>query len=352
MTKITKALLGNTKDGREVDEYTLQNASGAFVRIATFGGCITAICVPDKNGVMADICLGIDRVDAFEQPNFYLGALIGRCANRIEDAQFELNGKTYHLTANEGKNHLHGNGLLSERIWDARVRGDALVLTTFSPDGEEGYPGNVSFTVTYTFDDENALGIRYQAETDQDTVLNLTNHCYFNLAGHDSGDILDHEVQISADSYTVSDETLLPTGEIAPVDGTPLDFRSFRRVGDGIGSDFDQIVLGNGYDLNYVLNRPATTGMFRCAQARAAGRRMEVFTNMPGLQFYTGNFLDGTVSGKGGCRYPFRSGLCFETQFFPNSMRHPSFPSPVFRAGEKYDYTTVYRFSPDDGQTD
>ncbi len=348
---VKKSSFGRTKDGEPVDLYVQTNASGMEVAITNYGGAVVSVKVPDRSGKFADVVLGFDNLEGYLGNEPYFGALVGRYANRIANGRFTLDGHEYHLAQNEGKNSLHG-GLkgFDKRVWrakDASANGVAAIQMNYlSEDGEEGYPGNLSVTVTYTLTAKNELKIDYRATTDKPTVLNLTNHSYFNLAGEGHGDILAHVVTINADRFTPVDATLIPTGELQSVAGTPLDFRSPAAIGTRIDADNEQIKLGHGYDHNFVLNR---TGGGLVLAARvvepSSGRVLEVLTTQPGLQFYTGNFLNGTVHGKGGKVYGRRSAFCLETQRFPDSPNKAQFPTVVLRPGRRFASTTVYRFS-------
>jgi aldose 1-epimerase len=302
--------------------------------------------MPDKAGRFDDIVLGFDNLDGYLQtpPPPYFGATIGRYGNRIAFGQFTLDGKTFTLAKNNGANSLHGGKIGFDKvIWTAKPGGGASVAMTYlSKDGEEGYPGNLTATVKYTLTDNNELRIEYSATTDKDTVVNLTNHSYFNLAGQGEGDILKHVVMIDADRFTPVDKGLIPTGELKPVDGTPFDFRKPTPIGERIDAKDPQIALGPGYDHNFVLNH---AGLAARVTEPKTGRVMEVVTTEPGLQFYTSNFLDGTLKGVGGKVYPRRSAFCMETQHFPDSPNHPAFPSTTLKPGETYHSETVYRFS-------
>lgn len=334
-----------TVDGVPVDLYILTHPNGMRAEITNYGGIVVSLWVPDKTGQLADVVLGYDRLEGYLRKTPYFGALIGRYGNRIAQGRFTLNGLTYTLARNNGENHLHG-GLrgFDKVVWQARVvPGVGFELSYLSKDGEEGYPGNLSVTVRYTLA-EDALRIDYTASTDQDTVVNLTQHSYFNLAGE--GDILDHELTLYADRFTPIGRGLIPTGEIASVAGTPLDFTRPTLIGARIEQDHPQLTLAGGYDHNWVLNRSGE-GLERAATVyeRKTGRVMEVFTTQPGVQFYSGNFLDGSILGKGGQVYQRRAGFCLETQHFPDSPNHPNFPSTVLRPDQTYRQTTVYRFS-------
>jgi aldose 1-epimerase len=348
MEGVTKSDFGQTADGKKIDLYTLANANGMVVKIMTYGGIITEIHVPDKNGKMADVVLGFDDLKGYLGTHPYFGAIAGRVANRIAKGRFTLNGKEYKLATNNGPNALHGGEKgFDKRVWEAsNPRSSILALTYRSPDGEEGYPGNLEVTVGYSLTDANELNIGYRAQTDKATPINLTNHSYFNLAGQGSGDILGHVMMINADQYTPVDDTLIPTGQVAPVKGTPLDFTTPTAIGARIKQ-----VGGNpiGYDHNFVLRLPrgdaTRPGLAARVTEPKSGRVMEVFTTEPGVQFYTGNFLDGTVKGKGGAVYKQYNGFCLETQHFPDSINHPNFPNTVLKPGDTYRSLTTYRFS-------
>lgn len=338
-------------NGNEVDVYTLSNASGMEARITNYGGIVLSLKVPDRNGNFGDVVLGFDSVRQYMSPHPYFGALIGRYGNRIGGAQFTLNGNTYHLAKNDGPNSLHG-GLkgFDKVIWSAEPtrtdEGQSLQLTYLSKSGEEGYPGNLLVTVTYTLTDDDALQIHYEASTDASTPVNLTNHSYFNLAGPGNGTILDHEMMINADRFTPIDSTLIPTGELRSVAGTPFDFRQPTAIGLRINDDDQQLVYGKGYDHNFVLNgAPGEMKLVARVYEPTSGRVLEVFTTQPGVQFYSGNFLDGTLTGKGGVTYDYRTGFALETQHFPDSPNHPNFPSTILDPGEEYSSTTIYKFS-------
>lgn len=348
---ITKRFSGRQKDGKNIDIFTFSNSKGESVEITNLGGVILSLNVPDRNGKFDDVVLGFENLEEYYVKGPFLGAIIGRFANRIGNARFTLNGAEYKLTENDGKNQLHG-GLkgFDKVVWDAEIVNEgnkqALVLTYFSKDGEEGYPGNLTAKVTYSFTDNSEIVIDYYAVSDKDTVVNLTNHSYFNLSGHASGNILNHKVMINADRFTVTDAESIPTGENRKVEGTPMDFRSPKLVGEEINSNYEQLVLGKGYDHNWVLNVSGEK-LEKAAEVidEATGRVLEVYTTKPGVQFYTGNYLDGTAIGKGGVPYQYRAGLCLETQYLPNSMNIESFPSPVLKAGEEYRHSTVYKLS-------
>jgi len=347
--RIAKAAFGRTVSGEPVDLYTLRNAHGLVIRIATYGGTVVSLETPDRGGTKADVVLGFDSLDGYLGNHPHFGGIIGRYGNRIARGRFSLGGEEYVLARNNGENHLHGGVKFpfDRVVWKAKeLPGGALELTYSSKDGEEGYPGNLSAKVTYTLTDADELKIDYEATTDKETVVNLTNHSYFNLGGPGSGDILGHELVIDAARYTPVREGLIPTGELAPVEGTPFDFRKATKIGARIGDAHPQLKLGGGYDHNYVLDGKGGT-LRRAARVvePRSGRVMEVLTTEPGVQFYTGNFLDGSVKGKGGQSYGQRSGFCLETQHFPDSPNQPKFPSTVLRPGARYQTTTVYKFS-------
>jgi aldose 1-epimerase len=348
--KVTGEAWGNTKSGEAVQLYTLKNAKGAEATVTTYGARLVTLKVPDKAGKFDDVVLGFDNLDGYLRtpPPPFFGATVGRYGNRIAAGRFKLDGVTYTLAKNNGANHLHGGNIGFDKVmWTAKPGdGASVVLTYLSKDGEEGYPGNLTATVTYTLTDNNELRIAYSATTDKDTVVNLTNHSYFNLAGQGEGDILEHVVMINADRFTPVDKGLIPTGELKNVDGTPFDFRKPTPIGDRIDAKDPQIAIGNGYDHNFVLNRagPSLELAARVTDPKT-GRVMEVLTTEPGLQLYTGNFLDGSLKGVGGKVYPRRSAFCMETQHFPDSPNEPSFPSTTLQAGGQYHTETVYRFS-------
>lgn len=344
-----KESFGKLPDGTAVDLYTLTNANGIEAKITNYGGIVVSLKTPDRKGSLSDVVLGYETVDGYVRKNPFFGSLVGRYGNRIGQAKFSLNGVEYQLARNNGRNHLHG-GLVGfdKKVWQARpgksADGVGLELTYLSRDGEEGYPGNLSVTVTYTLTNNNGLRIDYLATTDKDTIVNLTNHSYFNLAGE--GTILGHQLVLNADRFTPVDSELITTGELRSVKGTALDFLQPHAIGERIDATEEQIVFGKGYDHNFVLNHAAgTLGLAASVYEPTTGRAMEVYTTEPGVQFYTGNFLDGSITGKGGRVYHRRSGFCLETQHFPDSPNKPQFPTVVLKKGAEYKSTTVFRFS-------
>lgn len=341
-----------TRDGRPVILYTLTNSHGVEVRAMNYGGIIVSLRVPDRKGQLADIVLGHETAEQYIPNPPYLGAIVGRYANRIANGTFTLDGKTYNLPKNDGPNTLHGGvtKTFDKVMWDGEpLKGkNGVAFTYLSKDGEEGFPGNLKVTVTYTLTDGNALVIDYEATTDKSTPINVSQHSYFNLKGAGNGDILDHEIMINADKFTPVDKNLIPTDELRPVKGTPFDFTKPMRIGARIDDNYEQLVLGHGYDHNFVLNdQPKQNGTVLAARVHepTRGRTLEVWTTQPGVQFYTGNFLDGSVTGKQGHVYKRRYGLCLETQHFPDSPNHPDFPSTILKPGEKFHQTTVFKFS-------
>jgi aldose 1-epimerase len=351
----TKKSFGQTPDGQPVELYVLTNKGGAEASITNYGGAVVSLKMPDRSGRLADVVLGYDNAEGYVADKSFFGALVGRYGNRIGHAQFVLDGQTYTLAKNNGENTLHG-GIkgFNKALWAAKIHsakdGQSLELSYLSKDGEEGFPGNLKVTVIYTLTDANALKIEYTATTDKKTVVNLTNHAYFNLAGQGSGDILGHLLTIQADKFTPVDAGLIPTGELRDVVGTPFDFRKPTAIVARIDQADEQLKLGGGYDHNFVLNRGgAKTADGESLAARVveptSGRAMEVWTTEPGIQFYTGNFLDGKTVGKGGATYPKRNAFCLETQHFPDSPNQPKFPSVVLSPGGQYHTVTTYKFS-------
>jgi aldose 1-epimerase len=350
---ITQSSFGKKTDGSPVDLYKLKNSNGVEVEIITMGGIIVSLRTPDRHGKLDDIVLGFDRLEPYEAVHPYFGAIVGRVGNRISGSRFELDGSEYVLAANDGPNHLHG-GLVGfdKAVWLAEpvesATGPELILRHVSPDGDEGYPGTLQLQVTYALTNEDQLVVDYRAETDKPTHVNLTQHSYFNLAGAGIGDILEHELTLNADHYTPEEPGLIPTGEIAPVEGTPLDFRTPHLIGERIDLDFQQLRLAGGYDHNFVINSSSEllTSAARVFEEKT-GRILEVRTTEPGIQLYTGNFLDGTLTGKDGRVYEKRYGFCLETQHFPDAPNKPHFPSTILRPGEVYQSRTMFVFAND-----
>ncbi|MBN1154441.1 galactose mutarotase [candidate division KSB1 bacterium] len=347
---IEKQPFGVTNENVAVDLYTLTNNNGMTVKITNYGGIVTSIIVPDEDGNLSDVVLGHDNVEAYVKVNPYFGCIVGRYGNRIAKGKFKLNNKTFTLATNDGPNHLHG-GLkgFDKVVWTAQeVKTDSTVgleLSYLSEDGEEGYPGNLTVKVIYTLTNDNTLQIDYEATTDQPTIVNLTNHSYFNLKDAGATPILDHELMLDADYITPVDKTLIPTGELRPVSGTPFDFTTSTPIGARIDAEDQQIKFGLGYDHNFVINgADGTLKLVGKLTEPTTGRVMEVYTTEPGIQFYSGNFLDGTITGKNGTVYKHRHGLCLETQHFPDSPNQPKFSSTVLNPGELYKTTTVYKF--------
>ena len=343
---------GKTADGNTIQEYTLRNSAGMEVRLITYGGILTSIRVPDRHGRLANVALGFESLAEYEAGHPYFGAITGRYANRIAGGKFTLDGIEYQLARNDGAVSLHGGVVgFDKRLWSADDLGSAVELSYTSPDGEEGYPGNLEITVRYSLDEGNALRIDYAAETDAPTVLNLTNHSYFNLMGEGEGTIYDHILTLNADHFTPTDETQIPTGDVAPVAGTPFDFRRPKAIGPGQRSADPQIVMSKGYDHNFVLNRDGLAAGELGFAARVyeprSGRVMEVWTTEPGVQFYGGNVLETTLVGASGRLYRQSDGLALETQHFPDSPNKPAFPSTALRPGNRFESTTVYKFSTD-----
>lgn len=344
---ITARPFGTTRDGQTVTAYTLTNRCGASVRLLDYGVNIASIRIPDRQGQMADVAFSFDSLDRYESNHGSIGDTIGRCANRIAHGRFTLDGQTYQLPINHGPHHLHGT--FPFRLWDAEpIEGageDSVRFHYVSPDGEEGYPGTLDATVTVSWDDMCNLALHYEATTDRATIVNMTNHAYFNLAGHDHGTIRDHIIFVDSDCITAADKELVPTGAFSPVAGTPLDLRAGKLIGEGL-DEMDgcpTMVAAGGYDHNYVLRKGSTLAMCASVYHEASGRLMEVITDQPGMQFYSacGMLIEG---GKDGATYGTYSGLCLETQHYPDAPNHPGFPGIVLRPGEVYDTTTIYAF--------
>jgi aldose 1-epimerase len=348
-----KKPFGRIPDVQMIDLYTLTNAHGMQVGITNYGATVVSLNVPDRRGKIDDVALGYDSGDGYVGGKAYFGATVGRYGNRIAHAKFTLHGTSYSLAKNDGENSLHGGKIgFNKKVWQAREvtsqLGQSLEFSYVSVDGEEGYPGTVRVTVTFSVPkDRNALVIEYRATTDKDTVINLTNHTYFNLSGEGHGDVLKHELELDASQFTPVDETLIPTGEIRATKGTPLDFTKPFVIGARIGDSDPQLKVGRGYDHNWVLDRSGKEGLVEAAEVfdPQSGRVLQVYTTEPGVQFYSGNFLDGSEHGKGGKSYGRRSGFCLETQHFPDSPNKPAFPTTELKPGREYRSTTEYRFS-------
>ncbi len=348
---IKKEPFGKLPDGQEAYLYTLKNSSGMIVKVSNYGATTVGILVPDRNGKLADVALGYDNVKGYINGKSYFGGTIGRYANRIAHGTFKLNGKVYHVPLNDGPNSLHGGTIgFNKEIWTAKplgtAKGPAVRFSYVSKAGEDGYPGTVKVTVTYTLLKDNALRVDYRGTTDKPTVLNMTNHTYFNLSGDPNKTILDEDLMIDASKYTPVNENLIPTGEIASVAGTPMDFRKMTMIGARINEDNVQLKRCGGYDLNWVLN-DYNKKVRKVAEVYdpTSGRILAVYTDQPGIQFYTGNFLNGTEVGKGGVHYQHRTALTLETQLYPDSPNEPKFPSATLRPGQTYKQTTIYKFS-------
>jgi aldose 1-epimerase len=347
----TKAPFGKLPDGTTVEIYTLRNAAGMEARICTYGGAVVSLTAPDRHGQFADVVLGCDDLDGYLNNKSYLGCLVGRYGNRVGGAKFTLAGKTYTLAANNGPNTLHG-GLkgFDKVVWKAdplvTAEGPALKLNYLSPDGEEGFPGNLNVTAVYTLTEDNALQLKFTATTDQLTICNLTHHSYFNLRGPGNGDILDHEIFINADKITPVDAGQITTGEFASVAGTPFDFRKPARIGARINDPDPQLQYGPGYDHTWVINKPrGQLGLHARVREQTTGRVLELWSDEPGVQFYAGNYLDGTITGKGGKVYHRRYGFCLEPQHYPDSPNKPQFPSTELKPGQTFRNTIIYKFS-------
>jgi aldose 1-epimerase len=349
---ITKSVFGRLDDGREVSIYTLTNNNGVVAQIINYGATVVSLQAPDRKGKTEDVVLGYDSLQGYINGTSYFGAIVGRYANRIAKGRFTLDGKQYQLTINNDDNHLHGGKIgFNKKLWEAKGSTNSpepsLKLQYVSPDGEEGYPGTVTLNVIYTLTRRNELRIDYEGTTDKPTILNPTHHSYFNLSGDFTTQILNHTLTIEADSYTPIDKNLIPTGQIAPIANTPLDFSKPVRIGAHINDSSEQLTFAGGYDHNFV---PRGSGAGKVRKAAelydpTSGRLMTVYTDQPGLQFYTGNFLDGTAIGKNGVAYGYRTGLSLEAEDYPDAPNKPSFPSPILRPGEVYHQTTIYRFS-------
>lgn len=337
---------GKNGKGEAATLYTFENKNGMVMEVTDFGATLFALLVPDKDGNLCDVVLGYDAPEGYEGPaGTFFGATVGRNANRISKGLFTLNGKTYQLAVNNGPNNLHsGLDFYSFRIWNVKEMTDnSITFSLHSPDGDQGYPGALDIDVTYTLTDDNAVKIDYYGVPDQDTVINMTNHSYFNLDGHASGSILNHEVWIDADTFTRADEVSIPTGEYTPVEDTPMDFRTKKKVGRDITQEYEALIFGNGYDHNWVLNNDGKLAKVAELSSDVSGIKMEVYTDLPGVQIYTANFVEHEV-GKQGVVYEKHQGICFETQYFPDAVNHENFPSPICKQGEVYQTTTIYKF--------
>lgn len=350
--KVTKSPIDTTAydttiDGKNISLFKLQNDSGICVYITNYGARIVAVLTPDKEGNMSDIALGLGSIKEYLNDKMYLGPTVGRFANRIGDAKFSLDGQEYNLIKNDGDNTLHGGKAgLDKKIWDAVQDGNTLTLTYFSPDGEEGYPGNLKIKQIITLTENDEINIEFEAETDKPTVVNLTNHTYFNLKGEGDTTILDHYVLIAADAFTPVSNEWIPSGEIKSVENTPFDFRQGKLVGKDINVDDEQLKNGQGYDHNWVVknNTPGELSMVAKVWEKSTGRFIEYYSTDPGVQFYCGNFMNSSVTGKSGRLYAYRAGLIFEPQKFPDSPNHENFPSALIKPGEKYTHTMIMKF--------
>lgn len=347
MEKLTVKDFGTTEKGQKALLYTMKNDAGTSVSVSDYGAALVSLFVRGKDGNPVDVVLGYDNVTGYEKGGDSIGATVGRNANRIGGASIEINGVTYELDKNDNGNNLHsGYDYYNKRFWDvAENADDHVTFRLHSPDKDQGYPGALDMYVTYTLDEDSMLTIHYEAEPDKDTVINMTNHSYFNLNGHASGTVLNHSVTLDAESFTPADRESIPTGEIRSVDGTPMDFRSGKMLGKEIDADYEPLRFGGGYDHNWVLKNEGRFDKVAEVTADRSGIRMEVYTDLPGVQMYTANFLNGEP-GKEGALYGKRSAVCLETQYFPDAIHHDNFPGPVCRAGEKYDTRTAYRFVP------
>lgn len=342
---IVSEKFGTTKEGAEVTRYTITNKNGLSMSALDYGAIISHLMVPDKNGTLDDIVLGFDNVAGYEVNGCFFGSFIGRHGNRIGDARFVLNGKTYELEKNDGKNNLHGGTPGYHKVmYQASTTDNSVTFTRMSPDMEQGYPGNLDISVTYTLTDENELRIDYKMRSDQDTLCNPTNHSYFNLKGHNGGTITDHKLYIKANGFTETTEDLIPNGTIVDVTGTPMDFRTKKTICQDIEADYQPLKVAGGYDHNFVLDKKeGALEKIGEVSEDTTGRTMEIYTDLPGMQLYSGNFIE-KEDGKGGNVYTKRTGVCFETQYFPNSVNIPAFPSCVLKAGDEFTSTTIYKF--------
>lgn len=338
---------GRTPAGEEVFIVTLVNEHGMGMEVTNYGAALVSVTVPSKDGKLRDVVLGYDDVTAYIEHDGYLGATIGRNGNRVKDSKIIINGKEYNMDKNEGENDLHsGLSGFNSIVWNMEASGQSVTFSLHSPDGHQGLPGNVDVKVTYTLTDANEVQIHYSGTSDADTILNMTNHSYFNLGGHDSGAVLGHTVSLDADAFTPVGEGVIPTGEITSVEGTPMDFRAPKEIGLDLNAEYEQLKITSGYDHNFVLNHP-NEGIRKAAEVCSAesGIKMEVLTDCVGIQFYTGNFLEPARIGKGGVPYRKHGGFCLETQYYPDANRHSNFPSTILKAGNLYETATIYRFS-------
>ncbi len=343
---VVKEKFGVTKDGREIYAFTLSNANGVRARVINYGAILVNLFVPDKDGNVEDVVLGFDTLEGYYDNGSFFGATIGPSANRIGDACFEIGGKLFHIDVNDGKNNLHSHREegYHKQVWDAKEGTDSVTFTLEGTDGAMGFPGNKKVAMTYSLSEDNALQLKYHASSDADTIINLTNHTYFNLAGHKAGKIEDHLLMLNASFYTPTDAGSIPTGEIAPVAGTPMDFTEAKPIGQDINADFEQLRMAQGFDHNFVLDGAAgTLREIAKVQDPKSGRRMQVLTDLPGVQFYAGNCIAEEV-GKENTLYGPRMGFCLETQYYPDNIHHPEFPSAVFGPGKDYDSVTIYKF--------
>lgn len=341
-----KRYFGKNKKGESATLYTFENKNGMVMEVSDFGATLCSLLVPDKNRVFCDVVLGYDNPNGYEGlSGTFFGATVGRNANRMKNATFSLNGKDYQLDKNDGNNNLHsGYDFYSFRIWNVKeIAENSITFSLHSPDGDQGYPGALDIDVTYTLTEDNSVRIDYNGVPQDDTIVNLTNHSYFNLNGHDSGTITKHLIWVDADTYVMADEESIPTGEIVSVEGTPMDFREKKEVGEGIDADYKAVILGNGYDHNWCLNNKGKFTKIAELNADISGITLEVYTDLPGVQIYSGNFIHNEL-GKHGVIYNRRQGICFETQYYPDAINHNEFKSPICRSGEIYKTTTVYKF--------
>ncbi|MGK0465591.1 aldose epimerase family protein [Clostridium sp.] len=336
-------------NGKSVYLFTIKNSKGMTLEVTNYGATLVSLKVEGNKGQFDDVVLGYDKLEDYLKYKFFYGATIGRFANRIENSSFKLNGTQYKVAKNEGENHLHGGVVGFDKVvWEEKLQSEesSIEFSYLSKDGEEGYPGNLNVSVRYTVTEDNELKIEYHAISDKDTIVNMTNHSYFNLSGQGFEDVLKHKIMINADKFTINDMYSIPTGEIADVTNTPMDFRELTYIGENISSNYEQIVFGKGYDHNWVINNSGKKlSKAAVVYDERSGRVMEVYTTKPGVQFYSGNFIDGLQTGKGGTTYLKRGGFCLETQYFPDSINHENFSSPILTANQIYEHSTIYKFS-------